>query len=415
MGRPGDRTGAVFCLPGRAKRLSFAMSIKRVIWIVIDACGVGELPDADRYGDEGASTIPHVALAAGGLNMPNCARLGLGNIVDIKGVPPADSPDGCFGKMAEISPGKDSTTGHWEMAGVTLETPFPVFPNGFPDALIDPFVEQVGVGILGNKPASGTVIIEELGEEHLATGKLIVYTSADSVFQIAAHEELYPTDRLYGICKIARTLCVGKFGVGRVIARPFIGEPGSFQRTAGRKDFSRLPEKNTILDLLVQSGRGVLSVGKIYDLYGGRGITHSIKTANNDEVMSVLTLAARDDGDHQLIFANCVDFDMLWGHRNDEARFAEALERFDSRLGELLNVLREDDLLIITADHGCDPTQKHSTDHTREYVPLLVYGRSIKGGVDLGTRRSFVDIAATVARIFDIDERFGGQPFDIFN
>lgn len=390
------------------------MSVTRVIMIVIDGCGVGELPDADRYGDEGASTIPHVAVAAGGLHLPHLARLGLGNIVDIEGVPPASQPAGSFGRMAERSPGKDSTTGHWEIAGVTLQSPFPVFPSGFPDELIQQFMEGTGVGVLGNKPASGTAIIEELGEEHLATGKLIVYTSADSVFQIAAHEELYPPDRLYEICHIARRLCTGKYAVGRVIARPFVGDPGSFRRTAGRKDFSRLPETNTILDLLVQNGHGVLAVGKIYDLYGGRGITHSIKTADNDEVMSVMYFATRDDTDHRLIFGNCVDFDMHWGHRNDESGFARALERFDVRLGELLTVLRDDDMLVITADHGCDPTQKQSTDHTREYVPLLVYGKSVKGGVDLGTRTSFVDVAATLAHVFGITERFGGTPIEPF-
>ncbi|MBD3401789.1 phosphopentomutase [candidate division GN15 bacterium] len=383
------------------------MSINRVIVIVIDACGVGEMPDAAAYGDTGASTIPHVAEAAGGLHMPHSAKLGLGNIVPIKGVPPADTPIGCYGKMAERAPGKDSTTGHWELAGVKLDKPFPVFPEGFPPELIDPFVERVGVEILGNKPASGTEIIKELGEEHLATGKLIVYTSADSVFQIAAHEELYPPDRLYDICKIARELCVGEFAVGRVIARPFIGEPGMFERTTRRKDFSRLPDRDTILDLLVQSGRGVLSIGKIYDLYGGRGFTHSIKTTSNKEVMTVVQLAVRDDRDHSLIMANCVDFDMLWGHRNDEAQFAKALEEFDTQLGDVLEVLREDDLLIITADHGCDPTQKLSTDHTREYVPLLVYSRSIEGGIDLGTRSTFADVAETVAGLFSIDHTFG--------
>lgn len=391
------------------------MVVNRVLVIVIDACGVGALPDADRYGDTGASTIPHVAAAAGGLHMPTCERLGLGNIIDIQGVPPASQPLACFGQMAERSPGKDSTTGHWEIAGVTLDSPFPVFPNGFPEELLTPFREQVGIGVLGNKAASGTAIIEELGEEHLATGKLIVYTSADSVFQIAAHEELYPPDRLYEICRIARNLCVDKFAVGRVIARPFTGDPGDFRRTAARKDFSRLPERDTILDLLVQSGRRVLAIGKISDLYGGRGITRSIKASDNDEVMSVAFFAARDDRDHDMIFANCVDFDMLWGHRNDEVSFARALERFDLRLGELLTVLRGDDLMVITADHGCDPTQKHSTDHTREYVPLLVYGKSIRQGVNLGIRRSFVDVAATLSVVFDIDERFGGEPFPVFS
>lgn len=389
------------------------MNANRMIILVIDACGVGELPDADEYGDAGASTIPHTADAVGGLKMPVCQKLGLGNIVSIAGVPPAEEPSASFGKMAERSAGKDSTTGHWEMAGIVVDTPFPVFPDGFPDELIDPFTERVGVGILGNEPASGTEIIAQLGEEHLRTGKLIVYTSADSVFQIAAHEDLYPVDRLYEICEIARELCTGPFAVGRVIARPFVGRPGNFTRTSRRRDFSRTPESDTVLDVLAKYGRKVLSIGKIYDLFAGRGIDMPIKTADNREVMTALRLAIRDNRDHSLIFGNCVDFDMLWGHRRDPVAFARGLEEFDSHLKDVLDALRDDDVLIITADHGCDPTFEKHTDHTREYVPLLVYGKSVEPGTNLGVRATFADLAATVARNFELKTSFDATPLEV--
>jgi phosphopentomutase len=343
--------------------------------------------------------------------MPNAARLGLGNIVEIDGIPAAREPEAAFGKMAEQSPGKDSTTGHWEMAGVTLDAPFPVFPDGFPTALVDEFERRAGVGVIGNVAASGTEIIKDLGREHLKTGKLILYTSADSVFQLAAHEDLYPPARLYDICRIARELLVGEYHVGRVIARPFVGEPGSFTRTANRKDFSRVPESDTLLDLLTRAGHGVLSVGKIYDLFAGQGITTSIKTADNKAVMTAVNHAIANDPSHRLIFANCVDFDMVWGHRNDEANFARGLEQFDRLLGETLSVLRPDDLLVITADHGCDPTLKNSTDHTREYVPLLVYGHQSRAGADLGIRATFADLAATLAETFKLKHRFPGTSF----
>lgn len=387
------------------------MPFKRVILIIIDACGVGELPDAAQYGDSGAATIPNVARAAGGLSMPNCRRLGLGNIVGITGVPPNKSPLGCWGKMAEKSPGKDSTTGHWEIGGIILSRPFPVFPGGFPPELVRKFERRANVKTIGNKTASGTEIIKELGQHHLDTGEIILYTSADSVWQMAAHEDVYPLKRQYELCEIARQVLTGEYAVARVIARPFIGPPGSFIRTAGRRDFSLEPPEDTILDLLVRKGLRPLAIGKIWDLFAGRGISSKVKAANNDEVMAAITDFVNNDKSHHMAFANLVDFDMLWGHRNDEAGFAEGLEAFDRQLGELLPLLREDDLLIITADHGCDPTYKKHTDHTREYVPLLVYSKKAKQGVNLGVRETFADVACTLGEIYGIERRFPGKSF----
>jgi len=391
------------------------MQSKRVIIIVIDACGVGELPDADRYGDRGAATLPNVAAATGGLYMPNCESLGLGNIASIKGVRPRaagrQTAVGCFGRMAEKAAGKDSTSGHWEIGGVVLDKPFPVFPDGFPAALVKEFESRAGVRTIGNKAASGTQIIDELGEEHLRTKALILYTSADSVFQLAAHEELYPPERQYEICRIARDLLQGQYGVGRVIARPFLGKPGSFQRTAGRRDFSLVPPSDTVFDLVQANGFKTLSIGKIYDLYARRGFYASVEAKNNYEVMTRVLGAVREDQFHQIVMANCVDFDMLWGHRNDAKMFAKGLEDFDRQLGDLLIALRDDDLLLITADHGCDPTIKTSTDHTREYVPLLVYGRKIRKGVNLGTRETFADVACTVAEVFSLEHSLPGKSF----
>lgn len=387
------------------------MSEYRAILIIIDACGVGELPDAAEYGDVGSATIPHVAEAVGGLNMPNARTLGLGNIVEIKGVPPIAQPQGGFGKMTEVSPGKDSTTGHWEIAGVHLEHPFPVYPDGFPSDLVAEFERRAGVTTIGNEAASGTEIIERLGRKHLDTKSIILYTSADSVFQLAAHEDLYPLERQYEICQIARDLLTGEHAVGRVIARPFVGKPGNFTRTAGRHDYSLEPPTDTILDLLKARGRTTMAVGKIKDLYVGRGIDGHAKTANNAEVMQAVIDTVQNDSNCSLVFANCVDFDMLWGHRNDERSFANGLEEFDRYLGELLSVLRKDDVLFITADHGCDPTIKTSTDHSREYVPLLVTGRSVTKGVDLGTRGTFSDIACTLADMFGVQHKFPGESF----
>jgi phosphopentomutase len=387
------------------------MQINRVIIVVIDACGIGELPDAHLYGDTGASTIPNVARAVGGLNMPNAERLGLGNIAPILGIQPSSKAIGCFGRMAEKSSGKDSTTGHWEIAGIILDRPFPLFPNGFPDILVREFESRAGVAAIGNIAASGTEIIDRFGKEQMESGGVILYTSADSVFQLAAHEHVVSLDRLYEICKVARELCSGEFGVGRVIARPFVGEPGKFVRTSGRRDFSVVPPRDTLLDLMVEIGMPTLAIGKIWDLFAERGISSHLKTADNAEGIAVIIDGISRDTTHRLIFANLVDFDQLWGHRNDEKSFAKALEEYDAGLGRIIDALREDDLLIITADHGCDPTQKHSTDHTREYVPLLVYGKKAKGGVNLGTRETFADIAATVGDVFALRHSFPGKSF----
>jgi len=379
--------------------------------VVIDACGVGELPDAHLYGDHGASTIPHVAEAVGGLRMPNAEQLGLGNVVPIRGVKLNPDALGCWGRMAEQSPGKDSTTGHWEIAGVVLDKPFPLFPNGFPASLVKEFERRAKIATIGNVAASGTEIIERFGKEQMETGKVILYTSADSVFQLAAHEEIIPIKRLYEICAVARELCAGEFGVGRVIARPFVGSPGNFVRTAGRKDFSLEPTKETILDVMVKHGMSTLAIGKIWDLFAERGMTYHIKTTDNAEGIAATLNAIKHDTICRLIFTNLVDFDQSWGHRNDEKSFATALEAFDIGLGQIMDSLREDDVLIVTADHGCDPTQKHSTDHTREYVPLIVYGKGVSGGCDFGTRKSFADVAATISDLFDLRHTFPGKSF----
>ncbi len=387
---------------------------KRVIILIIDACGVGALPDADQYGDIGAATLPNIAQAVGGLTLPNCQNLGLGNIADIKGVTRSTydaKPIGCFGKMAERSAGKDSTCGHWEIGGVVIDRPLPVFPDGFPAELVDRFETLTGIKTIGNITASGTEIIDRLGEEHCRTGAIILYTSADSVFQLAAHEEVIPLEEQYKICQAAREMLQGEFGVGRVIARPFLGKAGQFTRTTGRKDFSLAPPGQTILDLMLAGGFRTLSIGKIFDLFAERGFSDRVKAKNNTEVMNALIAAVRSEREHALIFANCVDFDMLWGHRNDVRGFAGGLVAFDSRLGELLPMLGEDDLLIITADHGCDPTLKHSTDHTREYVPLLTYSKKTTPGINLGTRDTFADVACTVADIFKLRHSFPGTSF----
>ena len=374
--------------------------IRRVVLIILDACGIGELPDAGLYQDEGSNTIVNTAKAVGGLKLPNLEKLGLGNIDTILGVNPNKSALANFGKMAELSAGKDSTSGHWEIMGLILKKPFPVYPHGFPPEIIRKFEETVGRGILGNKPASGTEIIKEMGEEHVRTGKPIVYTSADSVFQIAAHEEIIPVDELYKMCKIARKILVGEHRVARVIARPFVGKSGFFQRTERRKDFSLAPPSETILDILKRNNIPVIGMGKIEDLFAGKGLTQSIHTKNNSDGMDKLVEAIRLFKT-RLIFINLVDFDMLWGHRNNPKAFAAGLEEFDRRLPEITELLEKGDILIITADHGCDPTTP-STDHSREYVPLLVYGRSIASNVNLGTRESFSDVGATTAEIFGI-------------
>jgi phosphopentomutase len=386
------------------------MTIGRTILVVADACGVGEAPDAAQYGDLGAATVPHVAEAVGGLDMYTCGRLGLGNIVPVEGVPPAAPPRACFGKLAEKSAGKDSTSGHWEMAGVIVDKPFPVFPRGFPRELVQEFERRSGVGVIGNVATSGTEIIQKLGFAHLETKALILYTSADSVFQLAAHERLYPPERLYEICQIARELLQGEYGVGRVIARPFEGEPGNFRRTRNRRDFSLEPPHDTILDLFTNHNLRTVGIGKIGDLFAGRGLTDKVKTENNRDVAGAL-IQAVEETDYDLIFANFVDFDELHGHRNNAIGFARALEDFDLAMEEVVEEMRPDDMLIITADHGCDPTMTSSTDHTREYVPLLVYGRQLASGIDLGTRETFADIAATIADARGLPHQFPGRSF----
>jgi len=377
--------------------------------IILDSCGIGELPDAELYGDEGSNTIVNTAQAVGGLKLPNLQRLGLGNIDKILGVNPNVLAEASFGKMAELSSGKDSTSGHWEIMGLILQKPFPVYPHGFPLKIIRQFEKSIGRGILGNKPASGTEIIKELGEEHIKTGKPIVYTSADSVFQIAAHEEIISIDKLYEMCEIARKILVGEHGVARVIARPFVGKPGFFIRTERRKDFSIPPPAQTVLDLLKKNDIPVMGIGKIEDLFAGRGLSQSIHTKSNSDGMDKLVSVVKDLKSG-LIFINLVDFDMLWGHRNDAFAFAKGLEEFDTRLTEVMNLLGREDVLIITADHGCDPTTP-STDHSREYVPLLIYGKSIQNNVNLGIRESFSDVGATIAEIFNVKGTGRGRSF----
>lgn len=383
--------------------------MKRILIVVLDSVGVGSLPDAHIYGDEGSNTLGNVSRAVGGLNLPNMGRLGLGNIVPVEGVPPADKPEGAWGKMAEVSKGKDTTTGHWEIAGLTLDAPFPTYPEGFPAEIMEAFEAQIGRKTLGNYPASGTVIIDELGEEHMKTGFPIVYTSADSVFQIAAHEEIVPLDQLYAWCETARGLLQGKHGVGRVIARPFVGEPGSFQRTANRHDYSLPPLRPTVLDALGEKGIPVYGVGKISDIFAGQGISESFPTKGNQAGIDQVVQLMEEKREDCLIFANLVDFDMLWGHRNDAAGYAKGLEEFDARLPEIMAGLRSGDLLFILADHGCDPTFP-GTDHTREYVPLLVAGESVNP-VHLGVRRSFADVAKTAADWFGVEYETVGISF----
>ncbi|MFH1311634.1 MAG: phosphopentomutase [Candidatus Eisenbacteria bacterium] len=373
---------------------------RKVLLIILDGVGVGALPDADLYGDDGSNTLGNIAEAVGGLNLPNLEKLGLGNITPIKGVTPQTRPAASYARLAEASPGKDSTSGHWEIAGLILDTPFPLYPDGFPPEVIEPFEEATGRQVIGNVAASGTEIIKELGDEHVRTGKLIVYTSADSVFQIAAHMDVVPLEDLYAFSLAARRLLKGKHSVGRVIARPFTGPSGDYTRTADRKDFSLPPPRRTLLDELVDARLESISIGKVDYLFAGRGFSETIHTRSNAEVIERIIEHVGEEIDG-LVFANLVDFDMLWGHRNDVPSFRRGLEEFDSALPEITAGLHSEDMLIITADHGTDPTTP-STDHSREYVPLLVYGKRLKGGVDLGTRETFADIGATIAEIFGV-------------
>lgn len=380
----------------------------RVVVIVLDSVGIGELPDAALYEDQGSNTLGNIA-AQVPLRIPALAGLGLSRLLSLRGTPPVASPSGAFGRMAERSAGKDSVTGHWELMGVVLDRPFPTFPNGFTPALIQAFEERIGRPSIGNVVASGTAIIDELGPRHMETGFPIVYTSADSVFQIAAHEAIVPVPRLYEWCEVAYDLAVRGLGLGRVIARPFIGLPGSFSRSANRHDYAMPPVAETLLDRLVASGHQVTSVGKVADLFAGRGISQSHPTKSDaDGVDRIESLMASQE--RGLIFANLVDFDTLYGHRNDTAGYGANLERFDARLAQLLPRLRPDDLLVITADHGNDPTTP-STDHSREHVPVLLQGAQVRAGVDLGTRDTFADLAQTLAEVFGVGPLKHGTSF----
>jgi len=372
------------------------MRPQRVLVIVLDSCGVGALPDAARYGDEGASTLPHTAAACGGLHLPTLGHLGLGRLAPIPGVPPDPAPAGAFGKMAERSSGKDSTTGHWELMGIVLDRPFPTYPGGFPREVIEPFEARIGRRVLGNRAASGTEIIQELGAEHLRTGAPIVYTSADSVFQIAAHESRIPVEELYRYCQIARQILTGPHAVGRVIARPFVGAPGHFVRTDRRRDFSLPPPAPTVLDRIHRAGLPVVAIGKISDLFCGQGITQTVHTHNDLDGMRA-TRQALETTPAGLIFTNLVDLDTLFGHRNNPQGYGQDLEQIDAELAQVTRSLSPKDLLMVTADHGNDPTTP-GTDHSREYVPLLVAGPPVRAGVDLGIRSTFADLGATVAQ-----------------
>jgi len=372
-------------------------SFQRVIWIVLDSVGVGQMPDAAAYGDVGSDTLGNIARRRP-LNLPNLARLGLGNLKPLPHIQPAPYPAAAFGRCALASPGKDTTTGHWEMVGIHLAKPFPLYPRGFPPEIMQEFESRIGRGTLGNCAASGTEIIKQLGEEHMRTGKPIVYTSADSVFQVAAHEEVIPLWELYKICETARDILRGPHEVGRVIARPFVGQPGNFTRTPNRKDYAVPPPPGMLLDQLEAKQIDVFSIGKIFDVFLGRGIQEHEKTKNNADGMAK-TLEAMDQVESGLIFVNLVDFDQQYGHRNDVEGYARALEEFDAWLPLLERKLQFDDLVIITADHGCDPTTP-STDHSREYVPLLAYRPRKMEGINLGLRRSLSDIGQTVAENF---------------
>jgi phosphopentomutase len=383
---------------------------KRIFLVVMDSVGIGEAKDAERFGDKGSNTLGHIAERMNGLHMPNMAKLGLSNIESVGGIEKADSPLAYYTKMQEASNGKDTMTGHWEIMGLNIKTPFKVFPDGFPDELLAELEEKTGRKIIGNKPASGTEILDELGEEHMKTGALIVYTSADSVLQIAAHEDIVPIEEQYKICKIARELTLDeKYMVGRIIARPFVGEPGNFKRTANRHDYALKPFDRTVMNELKDSKFDVIAIGKISDIYDGEGVTESLRTVSNMDGMDKL-VQTLDMDFTGLSFLNLVDFDALFGHRRDPIGYGKALEEYDARLPEVFEKLKDDDLLIITADHGNDPTHP-GTDHTREYVPLLVYSPVMKGGKKLPIRETFADIGATVAENFQVKMPKYGKSF----
>lgn len=383
----------------------------KILWLVLDSVGIGAMPDADLYGDSGANTLLHAAEAVPGFSLPALARLGLGRLVAAPGVPSSPGPDGHYARLAEKSPGKDTTTGHWELAGLALKEPFKTFTEtGFPPEFMAEFEKKSGFSTMGNYAASGTAIIEELGPEHQRTGKLIVYTSADSVFQVAAHEGTVPLERLYAACEVAREI-LDRYGVARVIARPFVGNPGSYSRTYNRRDFSMVPPGPTVLDMLSGAGIPVVGVGKIHDIFAGRGVTESVHTEGNTDGLA-RTAEALQVISRGLVFTNLVDFDMVYGHRRNAAGYARALEEVDRWIPRYLELLGGDGLLMVTADHGCDPTAGWSTDHTREYVPLVIWHAGIVPGRgrDLGTRSTFADAGATVAANFGVGPTIDGTP-----
>ncbi len=384
--------------------------IKRVIAVVLDGVGAGEAPDAAAYGDVGSNSLGNVARVIGGLNLPNMYELGLGNITCIQGVPENPNARGAFGRFQPKSAGKDTVIGHWEMMGIYLPIAFPTYPNGFPPEVLDPFRKAIGRDVLGNKPASGTEILKELGVEHIQTGKPIVYTSADSVFQIAAHEEIIPLEELYDMCEKARSILQGEHGVGRVIARPFLGDsPENFKRTHHRKDYPRMPKYPTMMQKLVDAGKDVYSVGKIDDIFNHQGITKKNHVLTNIESLKV-TFDLLEEDFEGLMFVNLIEFDMIYGHRNDPRGYADALEEFDSYIPEILKRLKPTDLVIVTGDHGVDPTTP-GTDHSREYVPLLAFGPQVRHNIDLGIRESLGDIAGTLAEIFSLEPQPIGKSF----
>lgn len=386
------------------------MPFKRVTVIVLDSVGIGELPDAAAYGDEGSHTLGHIATGPSGLELPNLRRLGLGNIASLADWQPEPAPGAYYGKMAEVSTGKDTMTGHWELMGLKIEKPFRTFPNGFPRGLLDAFEAETGRSVIGNKPASGTEILDELGPEQMRSGAWIVYTSADSVFQIAAHEDVIPLEELYEACRIARRLTnKDEYSVGRVIARPYVGKPGSFTRTPNRHDYAVKPPEPTVLNALKKAGRDVIAVGKINDIFCGEGITKALPTKSNQDGIdtTIRQLGGEFEG---LLFTNLVDFDSLYGHRRDVEGYARALEAFDRAVPELLAKLGPDDLLFITADHGNDPVHP-GTDHTREYVPLLAYSPALQRPGNLGTLATYADLAATIADNFGVTKTANGTSF----
>lgn len=381
---------------------------KRVILVVMDSIGIGGLPDCEAFGDKDVNTLGNI-IKNTNIEMANLLKLGIGNIDCFDAISGVKEPQGCYGRSEELSKGKDTTTGHWEMVGLQVNKPFKTFPNGFTKEILDEFESKTGRSVIGNKPASGTEILDELAEEHIKSGAVIVYTSADSVFQIAAHEDVVPIDELYNMCKIAREIMMGENSVARVIARPFIGEAGNFQRTSNRRDFSLDPFEDTVLDNIKNHGLDVIGVGKIEDIFNGKGITEAVHTNDNmDGVNQTIEyIKANNCG---LIFTNLVDFDSKYGHRRDVEGYKNAIEDFDARIPEILESLRDEDILILTADHGNDPTYKGS-DHTREYIPILVYGKTIKKGFNLGTRKTFADIGATVADILGVKMPNSGESF----